>query len=181
MVVHADDNAANLPPRRHRIGAGVSYGIRHVSLGHTASQKLEMDGASLGAQLDYGYRVFEELEIGAGAAYWNGPDLNAFAARLRVRPHSMINEWAEVGGTVSGGLLVWPHAEPNAAHDGTEEAYWMGPTLSAAADFTFWMSRGFGAQLFAEGAWGKVSGKNLNPDSTFFVALSAGIGVKGRL
>jgi hypothetical protein len=138
-----------------------------------------MTGGSVGAHADYGYRIAEGFELGAGVGYWNGPELNAFVVRLRARPYATIGERIEVGGTLSGGLLIWPHAEPTATHDATEAVYWMGPSFSIGADFTYWISRTFGARAFVEAAYGNVTGENLT--SAAFLAADVGIGGRWRL
>jgi hypothetical protein len=178
-ATRADDAVASSPSLRHRVDAGFSFGMRHVNLEHTRSERLGMDQASLGAKIAYGYRISEGFEIGAGGGYWNGPELNGFAARLTARPVFPIGDDKEVGATVSAGLLLWPHAEPKTPSE-TETAVWTGPMFSLGGDFTYWVARGFGPQVFVEAAAGRVNGQNIRPNATWFLAIGAGIGCAGR-
>jgi hypothetical protein len=174
------DASNPVPLLPHRIGGALSAGIAYGSIDRINSEGNRFKGEGLyGIHATYGYQVLEGFELGAGLSYLNGYDMNALATTLRLRPYVPIGERVELGLTLSGGLLVWPHLEyVNIDRRETDE-FWTGTLFSLGIDCTVWFSREFAFQPFVTGAGGSVNGYSIH--GAGFYGANVGIGFLGRL
>src|SRR5258706_13758702 len=113
-------NADPVPLLPHRIGGALDAGIGYGSISRVGSESERFKGEGVyGVHASYGYQIADGLEVGAGLTYWKATELNGLATTLRLRPYVPIGDQVELGLTLSGGLFLWPHAEPTATHDAT--------------------------------------------------------------
>lgn len=162
-----------VPSLRHRIGMATGYGPGMVVISGVTSDQSRDSGNLFSLLAAYGYQVIPGLEVGVGLSYWDGPDaLSAVAAALRLRPYLPVSKSVEIGLSLGGGVLIWPHALPR-------EELTKGPFFSLGIDGTFWVSRSFGMECFVQIAG--ANGRGPAYSSAGFYSAGAGFGLLARL
>jgi hypothetical protein len=169
-----------VPSLQHRIGLATGNGPGMVVVSGLTSEQSRDSGNLFSLRATYGYRVVQGLEVGGGFSYWNGPDdLSAVVPTLRLRPFVPVSESVEIGLTLDGGMMMWPHA--------LREELTTGLFLSLGIDGTFWVSRSFGVECFVQVRGANGNGSAANGDgaavntSAGFYSLGGGIGLLARL